>query len=94
MYNLPDSSILFADSSRGIYIPQHFAESIRKDTVSGVNQEQWSILEYGPNHESYWDVWCEVEQSAVVKDSGGVTYGLWQDGDLWLVPTDAQWPED
>lgn len=88
MFDLPESAILYADSARGVYIPQHFAESIERDCVQGVSQEQFDILERGPDHESYWAVWCEVEDSARITDSQGVTWVIYQDGDLWLVPED------
>lgn len=88
-FDIPESSICYADSSRGVYIPQHFAESVVRSCVSGVDAEQWLILEFGPDHEFYWDVWCEVIDSArLTHPADGVTYGLWPDGDLWLVPVD------
>lgn len=97
MYDLPESAILYADSARGVYIPQHFAESVRRECVSGVTQEEWDILMHGPNGEDYpewyWDTWNDVEQNALVTDSNGAQYRLYQDGDLWLVP--VEWsPED
>jgi hypothetical protein len=94
MFDLPDSAILYADSARGIYIPQYFAESIRRDCVSGVTQEEWDILSGEPDSESYWDVWNDVECRAIVTaPDTGIRYRLYQDGDLWLVPADWR-PED
>ena len=93
MYDLPENAVLYADSAHGIYIPQHFAESIKRDCVTGIDAEQYAVLESGPDHESYWDVWCEIEQSAIVTDSNGQEFCLYQDGDLWLVPTYWQ-PQD
>lgn len=91
MFDLPETAVLFADSARGVYIPQHFAESVRRDCVTGVSDEQWETLGSGPDHEFYWGAWCEVEQSATVTDPDtGATFNLYQDGDLWLVPTDWQ----
>ena len=92
-FNLPDNAILYADGARGVYIPQHFAESIKRECVEGVSTEDWDILMHDPNGddcpESYWDTWADVEQSAIVTDpSTGVAYRLYQDGDLWLVPVD------
>lgn len=92
-----ENAILYADSSRGVYIPQYFAESIKRECVSGVSDEQWGILVYGPYQKaddlgdaywhSYWDAWCDVECSAIVTDPiTGIRYTLWQDGNLWLVP--------
>lgn len=98
MFDLPESAILFADSARGVYIPQHFAESIKREQVTGVSDEDWTILELDPNDEDtpdwYWDVWHDVEQKArVTCPKTGIVYALYQDGDLWLVPEDWN-PED
>ena len=90
MFDLPEAAILYADSARGIYIPQHFAESIKRDCLSGVSDSDMDILAAGPDHAEYWDAWCDVEQSAIVTDSEGREFYLYQDGDLWLVPTDWQ----
>jgi hypothetical protein len=93
MFDLPEAAILFADSSRGVYIPQFFAESIRRECVTGVDSGDWAILETGPDHEQYWDAWNDVESRAIVTDSNGQEFCLYQDGDLWLVP--IEWnPED
>ena len=65
---------LFADSARGIYIPQHFAESanIGMRRFWNIEPEQWSILESGPKHsEEYWSTWDEVLSDAET-DCGGV----------------------
>lgn len=78
------NAILFADSARGIYIPQHFAESVNREFVSGVTSDQWHIL-LNPDNDDYWDVWHEVQNTAKVTFKGKV-YMLYQDGDLWLVP--------
>lgn len=93
MFDLPENTICYADSARGIYIPQYFAESIRRDLVQNVTQEDWNILESGPDHEHYWDAWNDVTSSAILTDDFGDTWTLYQDGDLWLVP--ANWtPEE
>ena len=94
MFDLPESAILFSDSARGIYIPQHFAESVKRECVSGISPVQFAILRHGPEDEFYWDVWNEVvESNAIVTDpESGIAYTLFQDGDLWLVPTD--WTPD
>lgn len=83
---LPEEAELFADSARGIYIPQHFAEAVKRDLVTGVTEDDWRILEAGPEHELYWEAWNDVEQRAVVHAPGGIDYYLYQDMDLWLVP--------
>lgn len=97
MLDLPENAILYANDARGTYIPQYFAESIKRECVTGVAQEEWDILMQDPNGadcpEWYWDIWNNVEQNAVVTDSSGVQFRLYQDGDLWLVPADWT-PED
>jgi len=96
VFDLPESAICYADSARGVFIPQHFAESVNRYTIC-----QWSnwiadldILCQGPDSESYWDIWCSVLDNLTLTDPDtGVTYRLHQDGDLWLVPEDWQ-PEE
>ena len=90
---LPDDAILYADSNRGVFIPQHFAETINRDAVTGVSDEVWQILDNGPepDNEWYWDAWIETENNAVVTDTdNGVSFKLHHDGDLWLVPVAAE----
>ena len=93
MYNLPETAILFASDRHGVYIPQHFAESVNRGKLSGVSDDDMNILLAGPDHPEYWDAWDVVEQSAILTDSDGTTYGLYQDGDLWLIPTDFQFDD-
>lgn len=89
MFDLPESAILFADSARGVFIPQFFAESIRREYVTGVSCEEYEILEFGPEHEFYFDVWHEVESRAIIESPEHGKMYLYQDGDLWLVPESA-----
>lgn len=79
--------ILFADGARGIYIPQYFAQSIKKEMVRGVSDEDWQILEAGPDHDLYWETWDTVERNAEVTLDGHkytLTYGE-GGGDLFLI---------
>jgi len=89
MYDIPETAQLYADSRHGVYIPQHFAESVRRELVSGVSSEDWAILESGPEHEHYWDAWHDVEMNAILTDESGEQWRLYQDGDLWIVPANA-----
>jgi len=75
---------LYASESRGIYIPQHFAESADWNSFDNWNEDQRDVLLSGPDNESYWDIWHEVLDN-VTTTCGGVLY---QDGDLWIV-----WPQ-
>ena len=95
MIKRPDM-MLWLDDARGVYIPRDFALSFkdRATAVSGVDDEDWQILEAGPEHEFYWDTWNDVEQNAIVTDENGVKFRLYQDGDLWLVPDGMEWSDD
>jgi hypothetical protein len=78
-------AVLFASDSRGIYIPQHFAESYNTDHWLPINSESIEALKLGPHDcDDYWDIWCEVMDNAETVCGGS----LWQDGDLWIV-----WPQ-
>lgn len=82
---------IYADSARGIYIPQFFAESIKREYVTGVSDEDWQILEAGPDAELYWETWDDVLNNAVLTDRNNTTWTLYQDGDLFLVPDGFDW---
>lgn len=88
-----ETMILFAADDRGVFIPQYFAEAVVRELVTGVTDENWAILEAGPEHEWYWDTWNDVENNAVLT-TNGMEYTLWQDGDLWLVSESAEWSDD
>jgi hypothetical protein len=85
---------LWLSDARGVYIPRDFANSFtdRATHVSGVSADDWTVLE-NPHHESYWDVWTDVLDNAVVTDTRGTKYRLHQDGDLWLVPEGMEWSD-
>lgn len=80
---------LYACDSRGIYIPQYFAESCKREMVHGVSAETWATLEAGPDHEFYWDAWDDVMRDAKIRTPDGQEGFLYQDGDLWII-----WGED
>jgi len=90
--------ILFLSDARGVYIPRDFAQSWdaeeRARRVANVTNEDWAILEAGPEHPEYWDAWQEVCDSAIVTDDNGVRYHVNQDGDCWLVPTEMTWDDE
>ena len=75
--------ILIADSSRGRYIPQFFAESVKRELVHGVTVEDYTALNL-VDHEYYWDTWATVLDNAELHINGDV-YILHHDGDLWAL---------
>jgi hypothetical protein len=89
--------VCWLNSARGVYVPRDFATSFsdRAKHVQGVNDEEWAILEAGPDHEHYWDVWSDVEQGAVVLNNNGVRFTVWNnEGDCWLIPVGMEWDDE
>jgi len=88
--------ILWLSDARGVYIPRDFAKSFadRAKHVTDVSDEDWAILEAGPDHREYWDAWQDVCDAAKVTDNDGVKYHVYQDGDCWLVPVGMSWDEE
>ncbi len=86
---------LFLSDARGIYIPRDFAQSVKPECLLNVSAEDLAILEAGPDGESYWDVWQDVCDNAVlVSPVDGTRYTVYQEGDCWLIEEGAQWPDD
>lgn len=71
------------DGASGIYVPQRFAREFRN--WNGVDPEDWAILEEGPDHEHYWEVWDDVLNGAEFTDAKGETWTLMQDNDLFAI---------
>ena len=88
-----DVILLFSDAS-GQYIPQRFANEIRRECIRGADPADLACLEAGPteDNEWYWEAWdCVLQTVELVvprKDDPSVVdvYYLWQDGDCWAVP--------
>ena len=94
MRNKPEP-LLWLSDARGVFIPRDFANSFaaRATAVSGVSNKDWAVLEAGPDHESYWDVWTDVCDNARVTDENRVVYTVYQNGDCWLIPVGMEWDE-
>ena len=90
--NKPEMMLWLSDA-RGQYIPRDFANSFadRAKHVSGVKDEDWSVLEAGPDHEWYWDAWNDVCDRAEITDEQGNKFRVYQNGDCWLVPVGMEW---
>ena len=94
MNELPKDAVLLIDGGHGQYIPQVFVGTVDRKRITGISDDQWAILSAGPEHEWYWEVWDEVLNGAIVTNpSTQERYYLHHDGDLWLIPEDAEWPD-
>lgn len=89
-----DDVILLFDGSSGVYIPQRFAQEMRRDCLRGVDSEDLEILERGPteDNEWYWEAWDSILTSAELVHNGHIYY-FYQDGGpgvaeahCWAVP--------
>ena len=92
----PHEPQLWLTDGRGQYLPRDFARSFtnRAKHVTGVSDEDWAILEAGPDHDDYYEAWDEVLSSAIVTTDDGVQHVVYQDGDCWLVPVGMEWDHD
>lgn len=95
MNELPESAELYLDGNRGVYIPQNFIECTDLDCLSNVDQQDINTLLQGPEDEWYWEAWSNILDNAILTEHRtGKQFNLYQDGDLWLVPVDAEWESE
>lgn len=88
LYDLPETAKLLLNDAWGIYVPNECAQRFKLENIL---MEDLKILKSGPEAEYYWDAWEDVLDQAILKIDGQDHY-LWQDGDLWAIPVDAEWP--
>lgn len=87
-----DERTILLDESRGIYIPQKFAEGF--EDWRNIDDDALFILRDGPDNPEYQEAWDEVLDTATYTDKRGIVFRLEQDGDLWAVPVDAVNPDE
>ena len=78
---------LLLDETRGIYIPQAFAQLYGEL----LNDDDKKILLDGPDNDDYWEVWEDVLNEEYKIDGENGT--LYQDGDLWFIPEETMTEE-
>jgi hypothetical protein len=90
-----DTIKLAIDGSWGIYIPQRFFERYPQFTEHLNSDEDQAIIEQGPEHEHYWDVWTDfLDGFETAPTSDGYRWKLYQDGDVWFVREDHEFEND
>lgn len=85
-------SEILADGARGIYIPQHFYESINWDLVYGVTDEQKEDIS-DPQNEYYFDAWNDILFNAELHDDEGGVFFLYLTDNGDLLAVDSEWME-
>ena len=99
-HKILDAVTLILSDARGVYIPRDFVtDTYNKVDVDhckawNITQEDAEILASGPDHEFYWDTWCDVLSNAQYNDDEGDKYFLCQDGDLWALCYDRMTGEE
>ncbi len=85
---------LVLSDAHGIYIPQLFCSDIDEEWAqkAGIDWEDVTICQSGPDHEWYWEAWQAILDDAAITNNG-VTWRLHQDGDLWEYPEGYEWPD-
>lgn len=72
--------ILLIEGSHGVYIPKIFAQR-----YSHLFATDYTDLLEGPDNLMYWAVWDDIVDNAEITIDG-VSYCLYEYGDLWLMP--------
>jgi hypothetical protein len=93
MTTRPERTLILNDA-RGVYLPRDFTCNVARERVTNISDEDWATLAAGPDSEHYWEAWDAVLCDAVVTDDNGAQYGLYQDGDLWLIPKGMEWDDE
>jgi hypothetical protein len=75
---------ILLNDTRGVYIPRDF--------VQGFDMEAWHITDQDmindlqePENEWYWESWESLMNNAYFVDSEGMTWRLYQEGDLFAL---------
>jgi hypothetical protein len=99
MCELPETAELYLDGSRGQYIPQNFFEITKPECIN------WHDLDADKDaikadcmeldSDFHHDCWTDVlDNVTLINPDTKVEYTLYQDGDLWIIPVNAEWPEN
>jgi len=80
-----DAVSVFLDGSRGSNLPRDFIRIADTEAWDGIHEMDIEALEFGPDHDGYWDTWDSVLYCATYTDCKGNKWTLHQDGDLFLI---------
>ena len=87
---------ILLNDTHGIYIPQLWATDVTEADCAKLNVDWDDVqtVQAGPDHEWYWEAWASIEQSCEMTDDQGIKWTLYQNGDLWAIPSDYEMPEE
>ena len=94
-YAEPPEPVLVLNDHHGIYIPQLWCADIDQVEAKKLGINWWDVrqCQAGPDAEHYWEAWDAILDACEMTDDNGITWRLYQDGDLWEVADGYQWPE-
>jgi hypothetical protein len=99
-----DARLILSDA-RGVYIPRDFCEGMTESDAQRISVDWQDVqcCQKGPDWEDdkgqtiynewYWEAWQSILDSAEFTDDKGITWHLYQDGDVWECPADCEIPE-
>lgn len=85
--------VLLIDSHHGIYSWKFLAESIIDGTIKCKNKKDKAVLDAlaelgNVDNENYWDASQELQDSAILLDSKGNEFTIYQHEDIWAIPVE------
>ena len=93
MTDTTTEELLLVDEVYGVYVPQIFARRIKNNDYREDLSFQCDVpdflklAEMDPSEESYSHIWDDVLDRCTVIDAHDQEYFLFQDGNLWAIPT-------
>ena len=77
------------DSHHGVFVPMVFAQTVKRELLSGVFNETLDYLakEESLEDDGFWEEWDSVLNNARISDNGKI-YHLHQDSDLFIIDWD------
>ena len=82
--------VVLVDGTSGAHVPRIFARQYA-DGWTGIAAEDLKTLRGGllsGDPTGYWETWDNMLNTARYVDQEGVTWQLWHDGDLFMIPED------
>ena len=77
------------DSRHGVFVPMVFAQTVKRELLSGVSNETLDYLakEESLEDDGFWEEWDSVLNNARINVEGKI-YHLHQDSDLFIIDWD------
>jgi len=86
-----DVALLAVNDSHGIYAYQRFAH----EYMNEAQKQEYPELIEGVENVAYCEAWEDFVNTIPTISHNGTNYNIYEMGDIWLVPVNAEieWPE-